>query len=96
MEKNLAHTIIAAIAEKRDTLPDFSSEYEAYALIKKSAEAAESASTMKKCVEHFWTAVKEGNEEAAQAYASQLATDARTASVAFAELAACAAKAAEY
>lgn len=96
MENNLAHTIIAGIAEKRDTLPDFSSEYEAYAVIKKNAEAAEISSGMKKCVEHFWTAVKEGNEEAAQAYASQLATDARTASVAFAELAAYAGKAAEY
>lgn len=93
MERNLASQIITAIAEKRNTLPEISSPYEAFAMIKDKLETAEAASSMKKCVEHFWEAVKEKNEDATAAYASQLANDARRAAVAFAELAAYAEKA---
>ena len=93
MQKNLANMIITAIAEKRASLREFASPYEAFAIIKEKSETAAAAADMKKCVEHFWQAVKEKNEDASAAYAAQLATSARTAAVAFAELAAYAEKA---
>ena len=95
LERNLASKIITAIAEKRKTLPEIASPYEAFAIIKDKTETADAAANMKKCVDHFWEAVKEKNEDAAAAYASQLANDARRAAVAFAELAAYAEKAAD-
>lgn len=92
-EKNIHLKMIGVIAEKRDEIPAFASEYEAYAVLKEKQETAEKAVEVKKLAECFWGAVKEGNDEAMIAYVLQLETNARNAAAAFAELAAYAARA---
>lgn len=93
--ENFAFTIINAIGIKTDTLPEPASAHEAFALIREKSETADGLANVKKCIDHLWAAVKEKNEDAVCAYASQLASDARIAAVAYAELSAYAAKAAE-
>lgn len=92
---NLQSALINLVASKRDTLSNYASEYEAYAIIRDRAETAMKQANPEKIMKEFWAAVKEGNDEAVIAYASALETEARNAAVAFAELSAYAAKAAE-
>lgn len=92
---NLQTEMIKLIAAKRDELEDFASAYEGYAIIRDKEETALKMANPEKLMKEFWVAVKEGNEEAVKAYASTLASDARNAAVAFAELAAFAIKATE-
>ena len=93
---NLALDVMDAVAGEKERTREYSSEYEAYAILKQKAETAEqTAGTLKKLMDELWKAVKERNGEAVAAYASQLASDARNAAVAYAALSAAAARTAD-
>ena len=87
-EGNIILEVAAMVKRRKESLSDYATAHEAYAILKDKQETLEKHIDFNKIMKEFWGAVKEGNTEAIIAYADRLETCARNVASAAIELAA--------